>query len=287
MNRSKWTLLGAMGIFGTIGIFVKFIPLSSAAIAFFRGLLGVAFLLGVILLGQKKPDLKTIKGHLPILFLSGAAIGLNWVLLFESYKYTSVATATVCYYLAPLFLVLASPLLGEKLTPRKLGCVLAALLGLVFVSGMVGGTPPSLVELKGIFLGIGAAVLYASVILLNKRLCAVAAYDKTVLQLGASTLVILPYLFLSEGFSLPALTGVQWLLLTAVGIVHTGIAYTMYFSSLRNLNAHTIGIFSYLDPVIAVALSALLLKEPISIWGIIGSMLILGSALYSELPAKK
>lgn len=276
-----------MGIFGTIGIFVKFIPLSSVAVAFFRGLLGVAFLLSVILLGRKKPDLQTIKSHLPVLFLSGTAIGLNWILLFESYQYTSVATATVCYYLAPLFLVLASPLLGENLTPRKLGCVVAALLGLVFVSGMVGGTPPSLAELKGIFLGIGAAILYAGVILLNKKLSAVAAYDKTVLQLGASTLVILPYLLLTEGFSFPALTGVQWLLLFAVGIVHTGIAYTMYFYSIRNLNAHTIGIFSYLDPVIAVVLSALLLKEPITVWGIVGSVLILGSALYSELPAKK
>ena len=286
MNRSKLTFLSAMGIFGTVGIFVKYIPLSSAAIAFFRGVLGVAFLLCVMLLSRKPFDRAAIRHNFPILCLSGIAIGINWILLFESYRYTTVATATVCYYLAPVFLLLASPLLGERLTAKKGCCIGVALVGLVFVSGMMEGGLPAISELKGIALGIGAAIFYATVMLLNKKLSPIPAYDKTVMQLGAAAAVILPYCLLTQGLALNALTWSELLVLLVVGIVHTGLAYALYFGSIRDLSAHTIGIFSYLDPVIAVVLSALLLREPISGWGIAGAVLILGSALVSELPEK-
>lgn len=287
MHKAKLQLLGAMGIFGTIGIFVKYIPLPSATIAFVRGLLGVAFLLLIMLLTKQKPDKQAIRKNLLILCISGAAIGFNWILLFESYKHTTVATATVCYYLAPLFLLLSSPLLGEQLTPKKITCISAALVGMVFVSGVTQGPLPTAYELKGILLGVGAAILYAGVMFLNKKLSPIGAYDKTVLQLGAAAAVLLPYLLLTQTFALPALTGIQWGLLLLVGIVHTGIAYWLYFGSMKNLPAETIALFSYLDPVLAILLSAFLLGEPMTVSGVIGTVLILGSALYSEFPAKK
>lgn len=286
MNRSKLSFLCAMGIFGTIGIFVRMIPLPSAAVAFFRALMGTVFLLAVMLIGKQKFDLPSIKRNLPILLLSGAAMGLNWILLFESYRNTTVATATVCYYLAPVFLILASPLLGEKLTAKKGLCAALALVGLVFVSGMVENGLPKLSEIIGILLGTGAAVFYTTVMLLNKKLSPIPAYDKTILQLGAAGIVILPYLLFTGGLSLTGLNWPQLLLLLVVGIVHTGVAYALYFGSMKALNAHTIAIFSYLDPVIAVILSALVLHENITVWGIMGTVLILGSALYSELPEK-
>lgn len=286
MNASKIKLLSAMGIFGTIGIFVKYIPLSSAALACCRGVLGVLFLAAVMLLTKKKPDIAAIKKNLLVLVLSGAAIGFNWIALFESYRFTTVATATVCYYLAPLFLLLASPLLGEKLTFKKLLCIGMALVGMIFVSGMLDGPIPTFYELKGIVLATVAAALYASVMFLNKKLSPIGAYDKTVIQLGAAAIVILPYVLFSQIGDPPILTAPQWILLVVVGIVHTGFAYTLYFGSMKNLPAETVAIFSYLDPVIAILLSALLLKEPMTVTGIIGTLLILGSALYSEFPTK-
>lgn len=282
MQKEKAMLLGAMGIFGTIGIFVRYIPLPSSAIAFCRAVLGLIFLLLVILLSGKKPEKAAIKKNLPILIVSGIAMGFNWVLLFESYRYTTVATATVCYYLAPLLLLLASPLLGEKLTAKKLLCVAVALLGLVCISGVAEGSLPKAEELLGIGLGLGAAVLYASVMFLNKKLSPMGAYDKTILQLGSAAVVLLPYLLLTENVASFSLTGVQWVLLLAVCIIHTGFAYALYFGALEKLSAKTIGILCYLDPVIAVLLSALLLKEPMTPVNILGSVLILGSALYSE-----
>ena len=283
MNASKIKLLSAMGVFGTIGIFVKFIPLSSAAISLTRGVIGVAFLALVMLLTKKTPQKESIRQNLLLLILSGVAIGFNWVLLFESYKYTTVATATACYYLAPLFLLLASPLLGEKLTLKKLACILTALIGMLLVSGIADGAHPGSWDLTGVLMATGAAALYATVMFLNKKMSPIGAYDKTVLQLAAAAAVMIPYLFFTEGFSVPDMTGIQWLLLALVGIVHTGISYALYFDSLKQLPTQTVALFSYLDPVIAILLSALLLKEPMTLTGIIGTVLILGSALYSEL----
>lgn len=287
MKRSKLSFLSAMGIFGTIGIFVRYIPLSSAMIAFCRAILGLLFLAAVMLLSGKKPDLTAIKRNLPLLILSGGAMGFNWILLFESYKHTTVATATVCYYLAPLLLLLASPLIGERLTAKKLLCIGIALLGLVLVSGVTDSGLPKLHELQGILFGLGAAGLYATVMFLNKKLSPIPAYDKTILQLGSAAMVILPYLLLTEQAQISQMTPVSWVLLIVVGVLHTGVAYSLYFGSMKALPAQTIAVFSYLDPVIAVLLSALLLRESMSAANIIGSALILGSALYSELPTKK
>lgn len=287
MSLSKLKFLGAMGIFGTVGIFVKFIPIDAAAIAFFRGVMGVAFLALFMLVTRKKPDLAAIKRNLLLLIVSGAAIGLNWVLLFESYRYVSVATATVCYYIAPLLFLLVSPLLGERLTVKKIGCVAVALVGLIFVSGFLNESSTAQNSLPGILLSLGAAVLYTAVVVMNKKLSPIPAYDKTIVQLGGAAAVLIPYLFfVGFGMNQP-LSPVQIALLVIVGIVHTGIAYTLYFGSMGSLSAQSIALFSYLDPVIAVLLSALLLKEPMGIYNIIGSILILGSALYSELPNGK
>ena len=287
MNISKLKMLGAMSIFGTVGIFVRHIPMSSAAVAFCRGVLGFAFLLLFMALTRKKPSVADIRKNLLVLCLSGAAIGCNWILLFEAYRYTTVATATVCYYLAPLFLLLASPLIGEKLTKKKLVCIGVALAGMVLLSGVLSGALPALSELKGIALAVGAALLYASAMLLNKKLRPVSAYDKTLVQLGTAAVVILPYLLLAQGPAMPRMPLQGWLLLLVVGIVHTGIAYTLYFGSLRDLSDQSVAVFSYLDPVIAVLLSALLLKETMNLYNVIGTVLILGSALYSELPERK
>ena len=287
MNIAKLKYLGAMTLFGTIGIFVRYIPLSSSAIAFIRGLLGCGYLLLVMLIGRKKPDFSAIRKNLLFLLLSGTAIGFNWILLFEGYKYTTVATATVCYYLAPLLLLLASPLLGERITLKKLLCIGVALVGLLLVSGVTESGISSLAELKGVAFSLGAALLYATGLFLNKKLSPMGIYDKTLLQLGSATVVIFPYLLLTEGIALPQLAPLPLILLLTVGILHTGVAYSLSLGSISQLPTQTIGIFSYLDPVLAVLLSALFLKEPMTPAGIVGTVLVLGSALYSELPERQ
>lgn len=272
-----------MGIFGTIGLCVRHIGLSSAAIAFCRGVLGSLFLLLVMLITRKRFDRPALKRNLVLLLLSGAAIGVNWILLFEAYRYTTVATATACYYLAPVFLLVASPLIGEKLTAKKILCIAVALVGMVFVSGIVEGGIPKLSELTGVACGVGAALFYATVMVLNQKLTPIPAYDKTVLQLSAASLVVLPYMLFTGGTDISAMTPTGWVLLAVVGIVHTGASYALYFGAMGKLPATTVAVFSYVDPVIAVLLSALVLRENMTAWGIAGTVLILASALVSEL----
>ena len=282
--NGKLKILTSMAIFGTVGIFVRFIPMASAAIAFCRGVLGCAFLLILMALTGKKPNLTDIRKNGWILAISGAAIGINWILLFEAYRHTTVAIATICYYLAPAFLTLASPLVGEKLSAKKLGCIGVALVGMVFVSGVLQGNQSG--SFMGVLLGVGAAVFYASVILLNKKLSPIGAYDKTLCQLGAASLIIAPYLLVSGSLEFSQMTTLGWVMLLVVGVVHTGFAYALYFGAIRDVNAQTAAILSYLDPVLSIFLSALILRERLDVFSVIGAILILGSALYSEIPGR-
>lgn len=282
-RKSRLALIGSMCIFGTIGILRKYIDLPSSVIALVRGAVGVIFLLCLVGLTGKKMSRAAIRENLWILILSGVFIGFNWILLFEAYCYTSVATATLSYYMAPILVVLASPVvLKEKLTGKKLLCVGVALVGMVLVSGVLQADFSGVSELKGVVLGLGAAVLYASVILLNKKLGEISAYDKTIVQLAAAAVVLLPYTLLTEDYSVLSLDTLGLVLLLVAGIVHTGLAYAMYFGSIKALPVQTVALYSYIDPILAVVLSAALLREPMTVGGAIGAVLILGAAFFSE-----
>ncbi len=287
MNATLKSTL-SMVIFGTIGIFRRYIPLPSSMVAMTRGIVGMLFLLAFLRIRKVKLNGAAIKKNLWTLIVSGAVMGVNWILLFEAYNYTSVATATLCYYLAPIFIIIVSPfLLKERITAKKLICVCVALLGMVFVSGILQTGFSGVSELKGVLLGVGAAALYATVVLLNKRLTDVPAYDRTILQLGAAGVALLPYVLLTENVAAMEFTGLSVVMLAIVCMVHTGVAYALYFGSLMDLKAQTAAILSYIDPVVAIILSALLLKENMGVLGLIGAVLILGAAIVSELPEKK
>ena len=170
-NKSKIMIVLAMSIWGTIGIFRRYIPMPSGMIAFTRGLIGTIFLLLVILIGRKKISFKAIKENLILLILSGTLMAVNWILLFEAYKYTTVATATVCYYMEPVFVMMVSPIfLKEKLSVKKVICILVSLGGMAFVSGIFKTSGFNAGDFKGVLLGLGAAALYASVVIINKKI---------------------------------------------------------------------------------------------------------------------
>lgn len=289
---SKLCLILAMTIFSTIGIFRRYIPLSSGMLAAVRGIVGTIFLLLVFFTKKEKFHANTIKKNLLLLLLSGCFIGINWIFLFESYRYTTVATATLCYYMAPIFVMLVSPFLfKENMSIKKGLCIISALIGMVFVSGILTEVPVNDIsqdsQLKGIVFGLLAAAFYASVILLNKKISGVGAYEKTIFQLGSAAITILPYVLLTESLDAMNLTPTILVLIIFVGIVHTGIAYTLYFHSMGDLKAQTIALYSYIDPILAIILSAVILKEHMHPLAIVGAVLILGAAMISEMPESK
>ena len=285
---SKAKLAFSMAVFGTIGIFVRSIPFPSGFIAMARGFLGVAFLLLLNLFRRRHIDFAAVRKNLVFLLASGAAIGVNWIFLFEAYNYTSVATATLCYYLAPVFVLLASPfVLKEKLTAKKIVCVLCALVGMVFVSGIAQSGVAGKNGLKGVFLGIGAAVFYSSVMLLNKKLRDINDTDRTIFQLFFAAVAVTPYVLLKENVAALDYSVKAVFLLILLGVVHTGFSYTLYFGSVGRLPAQTTALFSYIDPALAILLSALVLREKLTLFGVIGAVLILGSTLFGEIDFKR
>ncbi len=289
-RRAAWMFIASMLIFGTIGIFRRYIPLPSALLAGIRGLLGGLFLLVFVRLSGKKSGAKLSPRVMAGLILTGAMIGINWILLFEAYNYTTVAIATLCYYMQPTIVVLLSPLIfRERMTGKKALCAAISIIGMVLVSGVIGDRGPQGDGLRGILMGLGAAVFYSAVVIMNKKMQGVDAYQKTTVQLLSAGLVMLSYLFVTNGFSTEGLNASSLLLLLLVGILHTGVAYVLYFGSMDRLSVQSIAVFSYIDPVSALLFSAVLLREPLSPLSILGAVMIIGSAMISELrsPGKK
>lgn len=285
--KSKLEFIGAMLIFGTIGLFRRMIPFPSSLIAATRGLIGTLFLLFFLTLTHQKLSVSSIKKNLIPLVLSGTLMGFNWILLFESYNYTSVAVSTVCYYMAPVFVILAAPVFfKEKLTLKKIICAAFAFAGILLVSGIFKTSFTGINEIKGVLFGLAAAILYASVILINKKLTSIESFDRTILQLGTSAVVLFPYTMTTENLSSLTFDGNVLILLLITGIVHTGIAYVLYFHSIKTLDTQSIAIYSYIDPMSAILFSALFLNETVTAIEMIGMVLILGSAFLSEIQKK-
>ena len=276
----------SMLIFGSIGVFVHYIPIASSMIAMVRALLGVICLFSVALFRKNKLSFAVIRKNITLLCISGAAIGFNWILLFESYRFTSVAVSTLCYYMAPLIVIALSPfILKEKLSAKKCLCLIAAIIGMVLISGIASESLPTTGEATGILLGIGAAVLYASVMLMNKHITGIPAFDKTVIQLSVAALVLIPYNLLTVDWSSIDLSLSAVGHLIVVGVVHTGLAYYLYFGSMDHMSGQSIALFSYIDPVFTILASILLLQEPFTWLNGVGAVLIIGAAVIAEMPA--
>ena len=278
-------LILSMFIFGTIGLVRRYIPLSSAVIALARGVVGTAVLLLVHLAMRKRFNWEAIRRNAFVLVLSGALIGINWILLFEAYRYTSVAVATICYYMAPVFVILASPLLfGERITLKKGICQFASVIGVVLVSGVIGSDVGSL---TGVLYGLAAAALYAIIIILNKRMKHIAGEERTIFQMGSCAAAMLVYVLVTEDPGAVTVTAGTGVLLLVAGIVHTGLAYALYFGSIADVPAQSAAILSYIDPVVAVILSAVILREQMTVMTALGAVLVLGGALLSEMSGRQ
>ena len=283
-KKNLFMLTAAVVIFGTIGVVRSFIPLPSGFIAFVRGILGGGFLLLFMAAKRQKPDMSAIRKNLLVLCISGGLIGINWVCLFEAFRYTAVSTATLCYYMAPVFtMILARAVLKEKLGLRKTLCAAAALVGMAMVSGIFSGADFSPL---GLGLALSAALMYAVVILLNKLLRNISALDRAVVQLFCAAAAVLPYTLLAEDVSLSALTPFSAIMLVYAGAVNTGLAYALYFGSIGRLPAQTAAIFGYIDPAVAVALSMAVLGERLTEVALIGAVVVIGAAICSEISPK-
>ena len=287
LSSPRLRIVVAMAIFGTIGLFVRNISVSSGELALYRAVLAMIVLSGVFLVTGQKIPFRQIKKELPVLLISGVAMGFNWIFLFQAYKYTTVSVATLSYYFAPVLVTVACPILfKEKMGIKQWLCFIMSTLGIVLITG-TGDLSSGSSHITGIFFGLCAACLYATVVLLNKFIKNVEGIHRTFLQFIAAIVVLIPYVMLTPRSGLGALDGIGWGSLLVVGFIHTGVTYCLYFSSLRELPGQKAAILSYIDPLVAVLISVTVLNESMTLWQIVGGLLILGFTLWNELGGKE
>lgn len=288
MKRARMMLIVSMVIFGTIGLFKRYIPVTPGELALYRAILATVLVGGFLLVTKQRIPLKAIRSQLPLLLLSGAAMGINWILLFEAYDRTSIALGTLSYYFAPVIVMIVCPLLfRERMTGKQVLCFLLSVVGMVLITCM--GAPEAAAadaaprsDVTGVLFGLGAAVFYATVMLLNKFIKGVEGLHRTLVQFIAAIVTLLPYVALTSGVTLGGMDATGWVCLLVVGLVHTGVTYCMYFSSLKELPGQKAAILSYIDPLVAVLVSVLILREPMNAWQWVGGAMILGATLWNE-----
>jgi len=281
--KSNIQFLLSMIIFGTIGVFVRYIDLSSSEIALLRGLIGSLFLMTVMVMIKKKISWALVKVNALVLLLSSIALGGNWIFFFQAYKHTTIANAALSYYFAPVIVLILSPLvLKEKLSAKKLICIGVAMFGMLLIIGNGGLSTSGLDDLIGIGYGLMAAVFYASLMLLNKFIRNMDGLVTTVIQLGTATLLLVPYVFLTEGFGIFGVSSSSIPFILLLGIVHTGIGFLLFFSGMQKLKGQSIAALSYADPITSLVISALILQEQLTVIQLLGGVLLLGSTFVSE-----
>lgn len=282
-NRARLSLITSMAMFGTLAPFVRNISVSSGELALYRAVLAALLIGAFLLVTRQSLSLKGLGRDLPLLLFSGMAMGINWILLFEAYQYTTVAISTLSYYFAPVIVTLVCPILfKEKMTKKQILCFVMSSLGLALVIGITdlgkGGN-----DAIGVAFGLGAACFYATVILLNKFIKGITGIHRTFLQFLAAIVILIPYVSVSGGVHLDSLDSTGWICLLIVGLLHTGVTYCLYFSSLKDLPGQEAAILSYIDPLVAVIIGVVVLGEPLSWQQFLGGGLILGFTLWNEL----
>ena len=283
LNKSRLQFIFTVMLFGTIGTLSRYINMPSSIICLGRAFSGAITIIVLLAARKERPDTEAIRKNIWWLILSSTLMCCNWTCQFEAYKSTTIATSTLCYYMQPVFYILAGAfILKERLTVKKIICVAVAFCGMILVSGVLQ-IGLHLSELKGVIFGVSGGFFYAMVVLINKYMKDISPVNTTIMQLALVSLIMFPYSVVTGAFSEVSITSAGIICLLILGVIHTGIGYIIYFDAVNKLPTQTVGILSYIDPVEAVLLSAFFLKEPVNVYTIIGAVMILGAAAVSEL----
>lgn len=284
LTKARLRFVAAVVLYGTIGPMTRFIHIPSEVVVLVRGSCGALLVLLYQLARGRRPDADAIRANRGWLIASGISLGLNWVFLFAAYAHTTVAIASLCNYMAPIIVIALSPMLfAERIGPKRLACVVAALVGIMLVSDLPSALSGG-VNLTGAALGFAAAGGFVGVVVCNKHIGAVDAYDKVVVQLASSAAIVLPYVLLTDGrIPIGGADVRSYALLTMLVMVQTGLAYVLYFGSMGSLPVQEIALLGYIEPVVSVLGSALLLHEPLGVAGTIGATLVIAAAAAGEL----
>ncbi|MGP3591728.1 DMT family transporter [Vagococcus sp. WN89Y] len=275
LQSGVWQMSLAMLISGSIGVFVLLSGLPVIDVVFWRCVIGAGTLL-VVIRYTRQPLGGIARKRLLLAIAGGVALVLNWLLLFAAYSRLSIGLATVVYNTQPFMLVLMSMLLGESVSRMKWGWLLLSFSGIVLL--LLSDIKASSAGITGIAMALGAAFFYALTALIARRLTSLTPLHIAFIQVLTGVVMLLPLAHL------PAFdTAFPWGMLLTLGIVHTGIMYQLLYSALQKLPTPVIGSLSFIYPLVAVVLDALLFGHTLSPLQMMGGIVILLAAAGNNL----
>nr|WP_315019591.1 DMT family transporter [uncultured Aminipila sp.] len=280
MGKVYFRYIFALLLFGSNGIVASYISLNSYEIVFLRTLIGSLFLITVFVITKGKLRRLQNKKDFIYLIISGTAMGASWMFLYEGYRQIGVSMATLAYYCGPVIVMILSPVMfREKMTGTKLLGFLAVIIGMLCVNGqsLSQGRPS-----WGLICGILSAIMYAIMVVFNKKAVSITGLENSMYQLFISFITVAIFIGLKQGFSVHIIQG-NLMPILLLGVVNTGIGCYLYFSSIGGLPVQTVSICGYLEPLSALIFSAAILGEKLSPVQIVGAVLILGGAAFGEL----
>ncbi len=278
MKKSFVKYIFALLLFGSNGIVASNIHLNSYEIVFFRTLIGSILLLLMFLLSGGKFSFKKHKKDLLFISVSGIAMGLSWMFLYEAYSRVGVSVASLLYYTGPVIVVALSPVLfKERLTKFKITGFAAVLAGIFLING---GQSTEL-DFYGIICGLLSAVTYAVMVSSNKMSRNISGLENSLIQLAISFLTVAVFVGFKTGYKISAEPH-DWVWILILGLINTGLGCYLYFSSIGSLPVQSVAICGYIEPLSAVVFSLIILKESLNLSQIIGAVLIIGGAVFSE-----
>jgi drug/metabolite transporter (DMT)-like permease len=252
-------IAGCALTWGLIGILVREVELPALAIVFFRVLLSSSCIV-LLLLAVGRRDL--LRPPPRVVIGLGVLLAIHWSLYFAAIKETSVASAVLITYAAPIFMAMLAPVLIREHVPRA--SVLALVVSVAGITAITlsGGSGGEEVRLVGATLAVGAAITYALLIVSLKRWAAdVHPMTLVAWQEGTAAVVLSPALLFT---SFGGVTGTDVAYLVVLGVFLTGLTGVIYVGALKWVPATTAGILAYMEPVSAAVLAALLLDESLT-----------------------
>lgn len=280
LNSDYIKYIIALLLFGSNGIVASYISLNSNEIVLLRTLTGSLFLLLIFLCLHEEVHIRRYPKQFLYIVISGIAMGISWMFLYEAYNQIGVGIASLAYYCGPVIVMLVSPIIfREKVhIPIVLGFI-SVLIGMICVNSpfiSTGGLS------FGLFCGIMTAIMYAVMLIFNKKATKIQGLENSLLQLSTSFITVAVFTLISQGIAI-SIPQESIFPLIILGVINTGVGCYLYFSSIGGLPVQTVAICGYLEPLSAVVLSAIILGECLSIIQEIGAVLIIGGAAFGEL----
>ncbi len=280
MKKAYLKYIIALLLFGTNGIVASNISLSSYEIVYLRTMIGSCLLILIFAITKGKLSIFQKKMQLLSLAISGIALGTSWIFLYEAYQQIGVSFASLAYYCGPVIVMVLAPILfHERLTLSKGVGFITVLAGIFLVNGELAGTGANR---WGIFCGAMSALLYAVMVIFNKKAKDITGLENSMLQLLFSFLTVAVYVIFRQGLTIH-INRADIIPVLILGLLNTGVGCYLYFSSIGRLGVQTVAICGYLEPLSAVVFSVLFLREGMSLAQVIGATLILGGAVSGEL----